>query len=183
MSDFRDRLRALPVFPDDLTVFDLAALPVDPLDLVRDWLADAIASGERAPHAAAFVTVDDHGRPATRSLTVKDVDDRGVHVASRRSSRKGRQLAANPSSSVFFYWRELARQLELVGTATPLSAEESLADWRARPTYAGTDDPDWQVWAVRPDRVEFLQATHDRNHRRALYVRTPDGWEVTTSGD
>lgn len=181
MSEFRDGLRALPVFPEELPAFDCSALPGEPMGLAREWLATAIASGERAPHAAAFITVDERGRPATRSLTIRDIDERGVHVASRRSSRKGRQLALNPTASVFFYWRELGRQLEFVGTAVPLSAEESLNDWRERPTYSGLDEPDWQVWAVRPDRVEFLQASHDRAHRQAIYRRRPGGWDVTGS--
>lgn len=176
MTHLRDRLRSLPSFPAELGRFDPSAAPADPLALFRAWIDDAIASGERQPHAMTFTTIDDAGRPAHRTLIVKDIDDRGIQVSSSLSSRKARHLAVRPWAGMLFFWRELGRQVEVSGTVEALSREESEADWRERPSYDGRDNPDWQVWALRPERFEFLQATHDRNHTRVEYVRDGDGW-------
>lgn len=176
MASLRDRLRALPSFPDELPVLDPDAVPADPLDLVRAWLDDAIASGERQPHAVTCSTVDDAGRPASRTLVIKDVDERGVLVASSLASRKAHHLAHRPFATLHAFWRPLGRQLELSGPVVELDEAVSLADWRERPGYEGVDDPRWRVWALQPDRVEAMQATHDRRHVRVEYQRQRDGW-------
>ncbi|WOF22693.1 pyridoxamine 5'-phosphate oxidase family protein [Microbacterium betulae] len=176
MTDLRDRLRDLPSFPGDLAILDPDAVPGDPLELFRSWLDDAIASGERQPHAMTVTTIDDNGRASHRTLIVKDVDERGIQVSSSRSSRKGAHLAERPWAGMLFFWRELGRQVELTGPVTALPAEESAADWRERPSYDGVDNPDWQVWTLAPTRAEFLQATHDRRHTRVEYVRDGETW-------
>jgi pyridoxamine 5'-phosphate oxidase len=53
---------------------------------------------------------------------------------------------------------------------TELSADASAADWQARPGADGTDNPDWQLYAVRPREIEFWQARHDRRHIRHRYA-------------
>lgn len=177
MTELRHVLRTLPSFPAELSGFDPDAAPADPLELFRAWLDDAIASGERQPHAMTFSTIDADGRPANRTLIVKDIDDRGIQVSSSLASRKAAHLAARPWAGMLFFWRELGRQVEVGGPVEALSREESEADWRERPSYDGRDNPDWQVWALRPERFEFLQATEDRNHVRVEYVRDGVAWD------
>ena len=176
MSDLASRLRALPAFPEDLPLFDPAAVPADPTMLLLDWLGDAIASGERQPHAVTVTTVDDDGFPANRTLIVKDLDSDGIHFSSSLASRKADHLAERPYVGMLFFWRPLGRQVEVTGNAEALSAETSAADWRQRPNFDGRDNPDWQVWSLHPSRFEFLQATHDRAHVRVEYRRTRTGW-------
>lgn len=173
----RERLRELPTFPDELPTFDPDAVPDDPTELFVTWLDDAIASGERQPNAMTVTTIGPDGEPANRTLIVKEVDGRGLHFSSSRSSRKAAHLAARPVAGMLFFWRALGRQIEVAGSVTALDEEASAADWRERPTYDGADNPDWQVWALAPERVEFLQATHDRKHVRVEYVRGPQGWQ------
>lgn len=182
MTDISERLRALPTFPDELPVLDPATAPDDPIELLVMWLDEAIASGERQPNAMTFTTIDDDGRPTHRTLIVKDVDERGLHVASSRESRKGRHLRARPWAGTLFFWRPLGRQLEITGAVSELSAEESARDWRERPGYTGVDNPSWRVWALRPERMEFFQATHDRRHIRLEYRRSGSGWTRTRLG-
>lgn len=173
----RETLRALPTFPDELPVLDTDSLPDDPRELFLTWLDEAIATGERQAAAMTVTTVDEHGVPASRTLIVKDVDERGIQFSSSLSSRKATHLAQRPVATLLFFWRPLGRQVEITGDVTPLDEATSQADWRARPSYDGTDNPDWQVWSVLPRRLEFLQATHDRAHVRVEYLRRPEGWE------
>lgn len=177
MSALGDRLRSLPTFPADLPTLDPSAVPDDPTALLLAWLDEAIATGERQANAMTLTTVNDEGRPANRTLIVKDVDDRGLHFSSSLRSRKAAHLAARPYAGMMFFWRPLGRQLEVSGPVVALDAGTSAADWRQRPSYDGRDNPDWQVWALQPERYEFLQATLDRRHVRVEYVRAGDGWQ------
>ena len=47
-----------------------------------------------------------------------------------------------------------------------LSAEASARDWAERPRADGSDNPDWQLYAIRPAEIEFWQGSNDGNHIR-----------------
>lgn len=170
---FRKFLRTLPDFPSDLPGFDPAKSPQDPALLFKQWLDDALAAGESQPHACSFATVDGSGRPSSRMLILKNIDDDGWHVATARTSRKGRELTANPHAALNFYWPLLGRQVRVAGSVVELSAEASARDWAERPRSDGSSNPDWQLYAIRPAEIEFWQASNDGAHVRHRFG--PDG--------
>lgn len=175
----RDSLRALPVFAADLPVFDTSMVPIRPDSLFVEWLADAIDAGAPEPHAMSLATVDAAGVPSSRVLVLKNLDESGWHFATDRTSRKGRELAATAVAALNFHWPALGRQVRVVGPVVALSAEDSAADFRARPSFQEGDDvnPDWQLYAVQANEVEFWQADRDRNHQRLIYRRFDGEWE------
>jgi pyridoxamine 5'-phosphate oxidase len=168
-DDFRQYLRALPDFPENLPDFDVAAAPADPAELFRRWLDEALAAGEPQPHACSLATVGPRAQPSSRMLILKDIDDDGWHIATSRTSRKGRELAANPKAALNFYWPLQGRQVRVAGPVVALSEEASAADWDARPASDGSRNPDWQLYAIQPLEIEFWQARHDRRHVRHRY--------------
>jgi len=101
----------------------------------------------RDPNAMCLATVDEAGRPSTRMVLLKGLDERGLVFYTNLESRKGRDLLANRNVSLTFYWRELNRQVHVRGTATPVSAAE--AD-----TYFATRDHGSQLgaWASEQSR-------------------------------
>ena len=168
-ESFRQLLRALPDFPDNLPDFDPSAAPADPAELFRQWLGEALAAGVPQPNACSLATADEQGRPSARMLILKNIDDDGWHFATSRNSRKGRELTANPHAALRGGWQQQGRQVRVAGPVTELSAEASAADWHARPGADGSDNPDWQLYAVRSREIEFWQARHDRRHIRHQY--------------
>lgn len=174
MSDsFRRQLRALPDFPADLPGFDPDGAPAEPAELFRQWLDEALAAGERQPHACSLATVNESGQPSSRMLILKNIDDDGWHFAASRSSRKGRELSANPYAAMTFYWPSQGRQVRVAGPVVELSAEASARDWAERPRADGSTNPHWQLYAIRPAEIEFWQASHDGEHVR--HRVGPDG--------
>ncbi|KAD3515452.1 pyridoxamine 5'-phosphate oxidase [Arthrobacter yangruifuii] len=165
-SAFRAQLRALPDFPDTMPAFDPETAPRDPEELFRLWFAEALAAGVRQPHAFSLATADPQGRPSSRMLILKDLDGGGWQFATARTSRKGAELARNPQAAMNFYWPELGRQIRVAGRVALLSAEESAADWEARPGADGSANPNWQLYALAPSEIEFWQASPDRHHIR-----------------
>lgn len=171
MTDsLRRQLRALPDFPDDLPVFDPDTAPADPLTLFRNWLGEALAAELPAPHAFSLATATAEGAVSSRMLILKDVGAEAFYFASTRSSRKGRELTANPQAAMNFYWPAVGRQIRVVGTVTLESAEASAADWDDRPGADGSANAEWQLYALRPTEVEFWQASADRHHIRHRYA-------------
>lgn len=101
--------------------------------LLRKWLADADNGGIAEPNAMVVGTVDGHGRPVTRSVLCKSVDDTGITFFTNYDSAKGEELAAVPYASATFPWFRLGRQVHLRGSVTKVSAEMTADYWRHRP--------------------------------------------------
>ncbi|MEV7638128.1 pyridoxamine 5'-phosphate oxidase family protein [Pseudarthrobacter enclensis] len=167
---FRRFLRTLPDFPDNLPSFDPDKAPGEPAELFKQWLDEALAAGTQQPHAFSLATVgedpDGGPQPSSRMLILKNIDDDGWHFATSRTSRKGRELAESPRAAMNFYWPGLGRQVRVAGTVTELSAAASAVDWHERPRADGSDNPDWQLYALQPVEYEFWQGSNDGRHVR-----------------
>ncbi|MFD3514759.1 phenazine biosynthesis FMN-dependent oxidase PhzG [Streptomyces sp. NPDC058657] len=107
--------------------------PAEPLALARSWLDEAVERGVREPRSLALATADAQGRASTRIVTVGALDGRGLLFTSHSTSRKGRELAANPWASGVLYWRETSQQIVLSGPTECTGDEENDALWAARP--------------------------------------------------
>lgn len=169
----RDRLRALPAFPVDLPEFDPNTAPERADELFRLWLDDALRRGVQQPHVFTLSTAGPTGHVTARTLILKDLLDGQWVFAGARSTRKGIDLAANPSAALTFYWPEVGRQVRVTGEVEELPSEVAAADWAARPAVADAHNPDWAAWALTPTEVEFWQARHDRQHVRHWYRAAP----------
>jgi len=101
--------------------------------LLRNWLADAERAGVAEPNAMVVGTVDERGRPVTRSVLCKSIDESGITFFTNYDSEKGRQLAATPYASATFPWYLLGRQVHVRGPVTKVSAEEIADYWAKRP--------------------------------------------------
>jgi pyridoxamine 5'-phosphate oxidase len=115
-----------------LAELDDNALSASPLELLQQWLTDAADQPE--PNAMVVSTVDAEGRPTSRTVLLRGIDDDGALVFfTNRQSRKGRALAGNPAVSILFPWYALQRQVIVLGTATPLPSERDDAYFASRP--------------------------------------------------
>jgi pyridoxamine 5'-phosphate oxidase len=120
VSDYGRPLREQDIDPDPLGQFAL-------------WFREAEAAGLRLPEAAALATASDAGIPSVRMVLVKSFDERGFVFFSNYTSRKGRELAANPQAALLFYWDALGRQVRIEGSVEPTAAGESAAYAHSRP--------------------------------------------------
>ncbi|GAA1439696.1 pyridoxal 5'-phosphate synthase [Nocardiopsis tropica] len=129
----RDLLRGLPVFAGPLPGFDPAAAPDDPAELFLEWFTAALREGVPEPHAMTVATADQAGAPSARVVIMKDFTQRGWWFATTTTSRKGRELAANPAAALLFHWGPQGRQVRVRGSVELASPEQCAADFLARP--------------------------------------------------
>lgn len=112
-------------------------LDVDWLDggwlaLLRTWIDDAERSGVAEPNAMVLATVAD-GRPVTRSVLCKSVDETGITFFTHYDSAKGEELAVTPYASVTFPWYQLGRQVHIRGPVTKVDPQLTEDYWSHRP--------------------------------------------------
>jgi pyridoxamine 5'-phosphate oxidase len=112
-----------------------ADLASDPLEQFRSWFAEAAAAVE-VPEAMAVATATADGTPSVRMVLLKGHDDRGLVFYTHYSSRKGRELEANPRAALLFHWSPLGRQVRVEGRVERVSHEESDAYFSTRPRGA-----------------------------------------------
>jgi pyridoxamine 5'-phosphate oxidase len=112
-----------------------ADLASDPLEQFRSWFAEAGAALE-VPEAMALATATPGAAPSVRMVLLKGFDERGLVFFSHHTSRKGRELEANPQAALLFHWRPLGRQVRVEGTVEHVSVEESDAYFATRPRDA-----------------------------------------------
>ena len=172
LSDFREDYQR--------NALDRGALDANPLTQFESWFREA--TGDRSQsrwrkigialyklwsaicnhrpadiNAMTIATVDAAGKPSTRTVLLKTVDERGFIFFTNYGSRKGSELAQNPNAALTFFWSDLERQVCVAGSVTKLPVAESEAYFKSRPRGSRIG-----AWASNqsepvPDRA-FLEA-------------------------
>ena len=112
-----------------------ADLAADPLEQFRRWFTEA-ASVLEVPDAVALATATPEGAPSVRMVLLKRFDERGLAFYSHYTSRKGRELEANPQAALLFHWSPLGRQVRVEGRVERVPEAESDAYFATRPRDA-----------------------------------------------
>ena len=76
------------------------------------------SAGVPEANAMVLATVAESGRPSARTVLMKGLDERGLVFYSNRTSRKGRELAANPRTTALFPWYPIRRQVIVEGSVS-----------------------------------------------------------------
>lgn len=100
--------------------------------LLRRWVGDAETAGIAEPNAMVLGTVE-AGRPVTRSVLCKAIDESGITFFTDGDSAKAAQLASTPYASATFPWYQLGRQVHLRGRVTRAPAAAAAEYWSKRP--------------------------------------------------
>jgi len=112
---------------------DESDLAPDPVTMFRTWMHGTLAAGLHEPNAMVLSTVSAEGRPASRIVLLKGLDERGFVFYTNYTSRKGIELEANPACALLFPWHGLERQIRVDGTAVRLTPQENDAYFATRP--------------------------------------------------
>jgi pyridoxamine 5'-phosphate oxidase len=148
----------------------------DPLALFHEWV-----DGDEM----VLATATSDGRPSARCVLLKGADERGFTFYTAYTSRKGRDLEANPWAALLF--RRDGIQVRVEGRVEQLPARESDAYWNSRPagsrrSAAQPDEPErppwWGGYRLVPEAYEFWRGRDDRLHERHLFLASDHGWDV-----
>lgn len=111
---------------------DLSDVPNNPIEIMEQWLADAIAKQEKDPNAFVLSTVKD-GMPDSRVVLLRDFTENGLTFFTNYQSKKGNDLLDNQLVAVNFYWIDLDRQVRIQGKVAKVDAKVSDEYFNSRP--------------------------------------------------
>lgn len=155
---------------------DEADLPPSPEPLFRRWLDEAFAADLVEPQAVVVSTVSPDGRPSSRTVLLKGLDDRGFVFFTNHASRKGQDLATNPRTALLFPWHPLQRQVRVEGVATTLPREEVEAYFASRPRGSRLGAHASAQSRVVSGRVELEEAYAAADAAYPDEVPVPEQW-------
>ena len=123
-------------------------------------------------------TVDERGRPASRYVLLRGIDERGLSFFTNYASDKARALAANPHCALTFGWLALHRSVRVEGVAERLPDQESDTYFASRPRASRIGawaSPQSSVLASR-EALDALFAAAERRFAGTDDVPRPEGW-------
>ena len=159
------------------STLDEAAVAADPVTQFSAWFGDAQRAQLVEPNAMTLATTSPDGHPSARIVLLKEADARGFVFFTDYRSRKARDLDETWRAALVFFWKELERQVRIIGRVERTSPEESEAYFRSRPLGSRLG-----AWASVQSSVIPDRATLDRAHAdaAALYpgddVPLPPHW-------
>lgn len=104
----------------------------DPLTQFQKWLNEAMKAQVNEPTAMNVATVE-NGKPSSRMVLLKALNEQGFVFFTNYHSRKGKQIEQNPNVALTFFWAELERQVRIEGTIEKLSEQASDDYFQSRP--------------------------------------------------
>lgn len=141
------------------------------------WFAEAEAAGLSDPTAMVLATADAQGQPSQRIVLLKHLDVQGFVFYTNQSSRKGRELAANPRASLLFPWHQLDRQVKVSGAIERVEKAMAASYFASRPR-----ESQLAAWASEQSQVigsreALMEAFHEAEARFAnTEIPLPDNW-------
>ncbi|WP_098961268.1 pyridoxamine 5'-phosphate oxidase [Pseudonocardia sp. N23] len=120
----------------DTAGFDVADLAPTWHEQLTRWLAAALDAGLPEPNAMVLATADERGRPASRTVLCKGVDERGVVLYTNLTSAKSHDMRLTRAASATFPLYAMHRQIHVRGEVEEVAPEESDAYWASRPRGA-----------------------------------------------
>lgn len=157
---------------------DEATVARDPLVQFAAWYDAAVAAGVPEPEAMTLSTATPDGRPSARIVLLRGFDARGFCFFTNYTSRKGRELGANPFAALTFHWAVLERQVRIEGRVERTSDAESDAYFASRPSTSrigAWSSPQSDVIAGR-EALEALFARFRAEHPDDTAIPRPEHW-------
>ncbi|WP_354624440.1 pyridoxamine 5'-phosphate oxidase [Psychromonas sp. MME2] len=104
----------------------------DPIAFFKEWLKEAEQTGVVLPESMSLSTCTPEGRPSSRIVLLKEVDQQGFVFFTNYGSHKASELEANPFAALLFHWNILQRQVRIEGRIERISSEESNSYFQTR---------------------------------------------------
>ena len=149
----------------------------NPIKQFEKWLNEAITAKVNEPTGVNVATVNEDGRPTSRMVLLKEVNEQGFVFFTNYHSRKGRAIEHNPFVALTFFWPELERSVRIEGKAEKCLDQVSDTYFSSRPyksKIGARISPQSQVIS---SRMEIMRAFVKEVFKLAGHeISRPDNW-------
>jgi pyridoxamine 5'-phosphate oxidase len=114
-------------------VLDEGSLERTWFEQLQHWLDEATRASLPEPNAMVLATADPEGRPSSRTVLCKGLDERGVVFFTNYTSNKSHDLISTRFASATFPWFAMQRQAHVRGIVEKVSQAETATYWASRP--------------------------------------------------
>ncbi|MCY4456646.1 MAG: pyridoxamine 5'-phosphate oxidase [Acidimicrobiaceae bacterium] len=137
---------------------DVSDVTSDPISQFHAWFEQWANLNPYAADTMVLSTVDADGWPDARAVLLKGVDNRGFVFYTNRRSAKGSQLENSGRAALTMVWREIERQVRIVGEVSQVPETESDKYFASRPRGA-------QIGAWASEQSTVLNSRAELNAR------------------
>jgi pyridoxamine-phosphate oxidase len=178
-----DTLRVLPhvQYHTDGSLSPSNVAP-DPLEQFRIWFTEASAKVSE-PEAMTLSTATASGIPSARTVLFKLVDSTGFVFFTNYTSRKSGELLENPNAALVFYWKELHKQVRVLGRVEKLNKEDNEEYFHTRPVgsqlgaWASKQSTVIEEGEIEQQLEKYKQRFHvNEGDPSSVQIPAPDFW-------
>ncbi len=112
---------------------DIEQVAGNPIAQFEAWFQDVVDNELLEPNAMTLSTVSAEGRPSSRVVLLKGIDENGFIFYTNYNSKKGKDIQKNPFGAINFLWLPLERQVRIEGKIVRLPKAQSDAYFAKRP--------------------------------------------------
>ena len=152
----------------------------NPLLQFSSWFSSALSPPPsvppvREPEAMSISSVSSNGIPSSRIVLLKSVDSRGFIFFTNYTSRKSLELAGNGFAALAFHWKEVSRQIRVVGKVEKVDRKGSEEYFQSRPLGSRIG-----AWASTQSQVvgegTLAQRVEEMKNKFGEDVPCPEHW-------
>ena len=158
------------------TSFDEKDADNNPFKQFEKWFLEAAEGKANEPNGMVLSTVNKKGRPSSRIVLLRGLDNHGFNFFTNYNSRKGKDLKENPYASLLFFWPELERQVRIEGKVefAPKAISDEYFSLRPRQSRIGAcASPQSKVLKSRGELEKLVDAI---NAKYSEDVPRPKSW-------
>ena len=149
----------------------------DPITQFSAWWEEAIEAKIDEVNAMTLATTAGDGVPSARIVLLKDYSREGFVFFTNYHSYKGQQLLENPKACLLFFWKELERQVRIIGIVSRLSDKDNDAYFQSRPEASRIG----ALVSPQSSVIESREWLHSRFKEKeselsGTYIQRPSHW-------
>jgi pyridoxamine 5'-phosphate oxidase len=150
---------------------------IDPFTQFSKWWEEAINAHIEEVNAMTLATSTPEGFPSARIVLLKGFDQNGFVFFTNYTSRKGKEIEENPHVALLFFWKELERQVRIVGEIKKLDVAASDAYFNSRPegskigAWASQQSEAIESREIMEERVSAIEEKF-----KSIEIYRPDFW-------
>ena len=105
----------------------------NPIKQFNLWFQEAIKFKIKEPNAMILSTIKKKNKPTSRTVLLKEVDNKGFIFFTNYNSNKGVEIKNNKNVSLNFLWKNMERQIIIEGITKKISEVSSINYFNKRP--------------------------------------------------
>ncbi|MEL6897514.1 MAG: pyridoxamine 5'-phosphate oxidase [Planctomycetota bacterium] len=160
---------------------DIQEMAEDPIAQFQIWMQQAMDAGPPdwfECNAMTLTTTGADGTISSRIVLLKNIVAGCLRFFTNYESHKGRQIAETGRVALVFFWPHVERQVRVIGTASKIPRDESIAYFDSRPIdsrLGAIASPQSRQVEGRDDLEERMRQARQQHADPASLV-CPDHW-------